>query len=445
MTVARAGSDEHPEARRVRTRRCGILLALLLLAGCSGSSSGSEGATNTTTAKSSTTCAWNVRADRETMNIAYPDTAATYWTMSYALAPDEHLELAGQFPDARYASFITYGPIGGPIDSLTDDEIEPDAGATNPFRPSDGDGTTDATGDSYTVQVRSDQQPTDETNQIGAVPPDDFEAPATTEPTEGEEPATRMRLGSGGDDAVEGTVIYRVYLPRDDADPTGGAGLPAVTIVKGDERTAVPTCEEPGASQAAIDIVNSYDRKFDEPPSTPIFIRPTPNQVNLYPNPDNVYVATLLAHEPGRIAVIRGRAPTFPDTRAGDPITGDEQVRFWSMCTNEARQRYPVTACASDDEVALDADGWYTFVIATAEDRPEETTATEGATIIDWGSTDVAVVLLLRNMVANPSFHEATDAVEPGALTGSMGDYSPTGAYCDVETFEQGGYQACGL
>ncbi|MEZ5205021.1 MAG: hypothetical protein R2701_11770 [Acidimicrobiales bacterium] len=37
------------------------------------------------------------------MNIAYPDTAATYWTMSYALAPDEHLELAGQFPGARYA------------------------------------------------------------------------------------------------------------------------------------------------------------------------------------------------------------------------------------------------------------------------------------------------------------------------------------------------------
>ncbi|MEZ5205022.1 MAG: hypothetical protein R2701_11775 [Acidimicrobiales bacterium] len=72
--------------------------------------------------------------------------------------------------------------------------------------------------------MRSDQQPTDETNQIGAVPPDDFEAPATTEPTEGEEPATRMRLGSGGDDAVEGTVIYRVYLPRDDADAVRWSG-----------------------------------------------------------------------------------------------------------------------------------------------------------------------------------------------------------------------------
>ena len=46
---------------------------------------------------------------------------------------------------------------------------------------------------------------------------------------------------------------------------------------------------------------------------------------------------------------MRGKAPTFPDTRAGQPVTGNEQVRYWSMCTNEYRKPYPVSFCKRDD------------------------------------------------------------------------------------------------
>jgi hypothetical protein len=45
-------------------------------------------------------------------------------------------------------------------------------------------------------------------------------------------------------------------------------------------------------------------------------------------------------------------------TRATEPITGAEQVRFRSMCTNELRKPYPVTDCAADDETELDDDGF---------------------------------------------------------------------------------------
>ncbi|HMT26256.1 MAG TPA: hypothetical protein PKD07_18150, partial [Microthrixaceae bacterium] len=78
-------------------------------------------------------CAWAVRADKETLNIAYPDTSATYWATSYQLAEGQHLELRGTLPQAEYASLITYGPSGGALDALTDHEIELDEGAANPL------------------------------------------------------------------------------------------------------------------------------------------------------------------------------------------------------------------------------------------------------------------------------------------------------------------------
>jgi hypothetical protein len=256
-----------------------------------------------------------------------------------------------------------------------------------------------------------------------------------------------MLLGGGGDAAVTGTVLYRVYLPNDRSDATGGAGLPDVRLVEASgEATAIATCASPGPSQAALDIANNYDRPVQPPPATPTFIRPQQASVNLYPNPDNVYVATTTVYQPGRIVVVRARAPTFPDTRHGGKVTGNEQVRFWSMCTNELRKPYPATMCASDDETKVDGDGFYTYVISTAADRPTDTPATTGSTWLEWGSTDVPALLLLRNMLPNPSFAEAATRVRPGELAANvMKDFAPRGAYCAKTTFEQGGAAACGL
>ena len=170
-----------------------------------------------------------------------------------------------------------------------------------------------------------------------------------------------------------------------------------------------------------------------------MFIRPKGSAANLYPNPDNVYVATIVHHEPGRIVVVKGKAPTFPDPTDGRPIGGDEQVRYWSMCTNEWRKPYPVTECATDAETAVDDSGTYTYVISTPEDRPANATEANGVTWLDWGSTDVDALLLMRHMLASPSFPESAVNLEPGALaTTSMGPYAPRGAYCTTSEFEAG-------
>ncbi|QYG95161.1 hypothetical protein HC251_23860 [Iamia sp. SCSIO 61187] len=382
-------------------------------------------------------CAWPVRADEVTQNVAYPDTAATYWALSYALADGEELELAGTYPVARYASFITYGPAGGAIDVLTDSDIVPDPGGANPFAGDEGPPGT------YTVRLTRDEPQTDAGSapdvlaaRRGAVAPEaSGGAPAPTFP-EGEGPPEVVGVlgsGVGDDDVVAGTVIYRVYLAAGD-DPAGGP-LPEVAVVGADgDRTPVPPCAEPAASPRAVELAEANGPPTDrEAPPQPIFVRPETGTANLFPNPDNVYIATIASHRPGVVAVVTGRAPTFGL---------DGQVRYWSLCTNEYRKPYPVSHCVADEDVVLDDEGRFTFVISTPEDRPATATTEAGVTWVDWGSTEHDAVLLLRHMLADPAFAESAVNAEPGALArDSMGAYAPDGRYCTVAAFEADGPQ----
>lgn len=418
-----------------------IAATVLFLAACSDSDDapGADGEA----------CAWPVEAGKDIQNIAYPDTSARYWAFTYSLAEGESLVIKGTYPDARYFSFITYAATGGALGVLADRDIDPDEGDSNPFRGEDGDGAQ-----RYTIVVG------DPTGAEGAIPnwltsvavPS---SPGVANPVQPEaEGLPELSLpanvvGSGGENGTIGTIIYRVYVPASDDDWSGGAGLPEVSVRSGDgTTTAVPSCATSGPSENALEIVERYGPATDTvPPPLPIFVRPGgPATNNLYPNPDNIYVATIIDHEPGRIAVLRGKAPSFPDTRAGDPITGEEQVRFWSLCTNEYTKPYPVTECARDEQVALDGDGFFTFVISIPEDRPSNAVPEEGVTWLDYGNTDLPSVLLFRQMLPAADFEEAATHLALGQLAyPAMGDYAPIGAYCATADFEANGAAGCGL
>jgi len=412
-----------------------LVLVIALGAGCGGDEGGGGASPSSASSPApgdAAVCAWATRADEETQNVAYPDTAATYWGLSYALAAGEELELTGTYPDARYASFITYGPAGGAIDVLTDRDIVPDADGTNPFTGGSDDGT-------YTVRLTGDEPQTaagSAPNVLAArrgevAPEASGGAPAPTLPPGQDPPVPEDLLGSGAgtDDAVGGTVLYRVYLAADEDDPAGGA-LPEVAVVDADGgRTPIPTCAEPAANPRALELAEANGPPTDrEAPSQPIFIRPQTGTANLFPNPDNVYIATIAFHRPGVVAVVTGRAPTFG---------ADGQVRYWSLCTNEYRKPYPVSHCVADEDVVLDDEGRFTFVVSTPEDRPATATAEAGVTWLDWGSTEVDDLLLLRHMLPDPCFPESAVNAEPGALArDSMGAYAPEGRYCTVADFE---------
>jgi hypothetical protein len=456
---------------RIRRSSLPALLALAAVAGCADDGGGSaddatpttDPVTRGTTVEPVEGCAWGVRADEDVLNIAYPDTAATYWSIAYDLAPGEALELRATYPAARYASYISYGPNGGAIDVLTDRDIVPDDGSTNPFA-----GDPDVAGPhDYTVVISGDRAAADDPNVLGAAPDEDREpgVPATspttaaadagtsstTSPTStdaGGTTATTLAtiFGSGGDGAVQGSTLLRVYVPDDEDDPAGGVALPSVTLVASDgTRQAVATCETSGPSPRAVELVEANGPPTDRPaPPQPVFVRPEAGAARLFPNPDNVYIATIVEHRPGRVVVVQGRAPTHPDAAAGRPVGGDEQVRYWSLCTNEYRKPYPVSSCVIDRDVVLDDEGRYTFVISTPEDRPTNATASEGVTWLDWGSTEVNNLLLMRHMLASPDFPESAIGLEPGSLASAgMGDYAPVGTYCDTATFETGGAPAC--
>lgn len=357
-------------------------------------------------------CAWPNKTTRETLNVAYPDTGATYWSMGYNLLVGDQILIDGTYPDARYMSFITYNLAGNVVDGITDRDVSPDVGSLNPFAD-----PTAPRGGRYGLVI---------SNGVSAGTPDNV-------------------LATGG---ITGTLIYRSYVSSLPGDPTGGVGLPTVSVRRVDGSVVpIGTCSSPTADSSVIDLINLFGPATDLPAQQPPQFKRPATVAGLFANPDNGYVAAVAAFQAGRVVVIRGTAPAVPDTLAGQsPAASGTDLRYWSMCTNEYRKPYPVTACAYDTQVPLDAGGRYTIVASAAADRPANATTLNGVTWLDWGSTAQDMVLIMRNMLPSASFNESVFSVTPGQpASTTMGAYAPVTAGCSTATFESGGATACGL
>jgi hypothetical protein len=371
-------------------------------------------------------CTWPLVATLDTFNIAGPDANATYWIMPYILPPGSTLLVRGSYPFARYFSFTTNigQPGGGGFDvlaGLADRAIAPDPGSSNPFV--SGAAPADLARRRYTVRV----------------------TPGGGEG--GSSSANTLPSQASGKEEQVGLLIYRLYMPDDPADRPGGVPLPDLTLVDaaGGERRLTPGT---AAEQATwMPPFEAFVRTvlLGAPP----VVLPSGAQAprfapvifpGLAPNPDNRYLGAELVWAPGRVAVLRGRAPTFPNTRTGVSITGPGQLRYWSFGTIEYRQPYPTIGGVADEAIPLNADGNYTVVISTAEDRPANATAANGVAWVPWGDPSVPVMVLLRHMLPAPDFAQASRRVPDGATPEEtqaiMGSYYPVAAYCDRARFE---------
>ena len=114
-------------------------------------------------------CSWPTKSDLDTLNVAFPDEAATYWVTRYTGVPGAEIVIRGRYPDARYFSFHIYDEALRPIDSVADFETTPDGS---------GGYTTGFT----------------------------FEAPQS------------------------GALMYRVYVSGVPGDPAGGVPLPDISL-----------------------------------------------------------------------------------------------------------------------------------------------------------------------------------------------------------------------
>ena len=416
-------------------------------------------------------CSWWLETTPQTMNVAFPDTSATYWTTPYLALPGMSIEVAGSFPETRFLAFTAYNNAGGVYDSatgapsqITDFDIVPAPSSPQPNPWAETSAPNTPAGGTFTVTLRDDVDPGD-INALPILPPDP--QPQGTAP------------------ANLGFLVMRVYLPEGDAQDVA---LPKLTVVdaKG-KRTALPACS--GKGTAAIGKIGKAAKFLsimkqikagtwptpqpapcttdpDGCPPENSFFRATSATTNsFFPNDANAYASMLFTPTPGEVVVIKMLAPTTPWNVEGGttPVpwpNDDYQLRYWSVCNNVYAAPYPVVAnpkpkkgmtygCVADNAAVRDDAGYVTIAISPPRSRPSNATTANG---VNWLPTSVSKpkdveMVALRNMLASAGFANAIQNVPSGsnaaATAAAMGDYYPEVAVCTTADFERSGAAGC--
>lgn len=445
------------------------IIALLLAAVCASACSRSSSSSTDTSSSGGTDsgsggntalplgigCAWEVVSDADVTNVLYPDAAAMYWLAVIPNIPGARLRVDGLYPDARYFSFNVYDPLLRPVDAVADYQIAPKVSGRNPFAKKGV-----AYGSGYRAYV-----------DFGTKP----DSPA----------ANTIYSGSinTGNSTVQNpflTVLaYRIYVPADGL--RGKVSLPQLTIEAADgsrDIGTLPNCDAPllpnvGGTLPSLGVntllaSTTYPEVLSElpypvatyPASTRVFYGlpdsyigilrnvtgiPLPVDSSSLPltggggflsNKDNAYTTTAFGRDHGSLFLFRARAPTYR-TEQGVSF-GQEQTRYWSICQNEfATQRY--VACARDEQVPIDDQGFYTIAISDESLRPGNATAEHDIAWLPWGAYPDGL-LIYRQLLASKDFTPAIRNVPQGTdPAGVMGDYFPQSTYCDPKVFESAG------
>ncbi|BBA36093.1 hypothetical protein sS8_4163 [Methylocaldum marinum] len=395
---------------------------------------------------------------------------AVYWFIQGIPVhpPGGHFRFRGEFPAARYMSWQNHDFVGNSMALLADTDIVPDRGQ-NPFQPD----TPYSPGSAYTVDL--------------------LDIPPEVRPSR---PANILYGGYryDGRETEYNAVAYRVYLPDPGTDALGGVPRPDFYFVVDDpEKTSEEDirkmCEEMRGIQetvkeAVIALVEGTESSDDgqnpllsdgmqenprrhvidgpsatgafPQPSTSLFdsdwalywaVTPNPNGRGTFFNAQTGYLLVLLNPSRDEVTVMRFRAPTFPDTQGvqtgdgtPDEISGNEQLRYWSLCMHDTASLWSTAGCLYDAQVIRDDDGYVTFAVSAPESRP--------ANAANWlPAAGSLPALILRHMQPNPAFTEAVlyysgAKADPAAIAAHMGEYFPLVGTCARTEFER---DRCGL
>lgn len=379
-------------------------------------------------------CDWGPRLGGSgSVTVGNTDSLASYWTYRFAKVAGTELVLKGTFPDSRFMSLSAdLLPRGGRVtgagpqqDTLYDQEIVPSTGSYNPFSSAP---STAGQARNYTIRVVFTAKPA---------------TPAANTLYLGDAVATDpARL-------PDYELWYRIYNPDDPASPKGGVPLPKVTW---QTTTGIPIApgtrcgvEVPLVGATARSLDGSIDFPVPLPQSSagdPTFARISGGSGESA-NSAGEYLTASVDRNDGNFVVIHGKAPTFPNTQAGDEPYDGGEVRYWSFCGSFQRNIW----CTADFETAVDASGHYTLVVSDPSQKPTNATAANGVTWRPLGGLDPQETIVYRHILRDPSFDYAIAEVPPGADAATaqsvMDDYYPEARYCDKATFESGGWSAC--
>jgi hypothetical protein len=420
-------------------RRCLVVAAVAVVV---GSIVFSPAAALASSAGVNPQCSWNIQIGGSQADATFPDTGARYWGAAFQIPPGGYLEIQGQYPHARYFSFETYTAESQAIDGLYDAQIAPDPGSVNPYVPG---AHRDSEHRDYTVYIVNGKVPTS------------GRAPNTI--------YTSTTDGSKSEPTGFAQIGYRIYLPDIGRDDTGGVGLPTITSVSSDGSRMLElggcqiiTLPDLGAQQISAALGEGFPisgpgvlglnplrwRKYTNP-VTAYSAALLDNQLTsseyqqaasefdatlpsggFFENVDTAYLFAVADREFGQVLALRGQVPTTPQTTLGQPIMGNGQMRYWSLCAFS--QASSVYGCADDSDIPAKNHHHFLVVLSTAAARPSNASAQCGVNWIPLGAA-TQTVLLLRNMLPAPSFRDAVQNATVGTEQQTLGPYYPIGSY----------------
>ncbi len=350
----------------------------------------------------------------------FPDLHAVYWAYRFdASAPyavNTAFRIHGQFAYARNTSFHFYPTLSEnrAFSFLSDINIVPDAGSTNPFLPG---ANRHATNRWYTIWL----VPADSAR---AGQPNTLVAPV---------------------DSSISKLLLRVYRP-DSGYSNGGVPLP--TIEAFDDDTGEPVnC--PLALRAIVSPIDYSSWPTHEPEVSFYHLATS----GFYANDENQYlVADLSPNKYSQILVLRFYAPTFLDTYQHPEavFTGNEEVRFMSLCMG-GQTSTKTSECIADDQFTRAQSGYYNVVLGPPNRADIRTAAiARGYNYVGWYS--LTPIVVFRQMLPRADFVGSVARVPLFDYTKPMADqraenfigiYAPVGRYCSVPSFMNGG--TCGM
>ncbi len=429
----------------------GVIAASLLLAACGASgvptSLASSVPSDSGAARDERDCLWLLDSR---INTLFPDRYAQYWVAALVIPPGGAVTIDGEFPAARYISFNLYDEQLAPIDALTDVEIVPAAGSTNPFVEA---ANRYASPRAYQLRL------------IPAVPPAD---PAQRAPNTLYSART---LGPVAVPANLAVLFYRRYVPDVGRE---AAALPRIRFELADGRSISgpaacgaldrlsfaipdlaalpdPVADLPVNTAAFVDLLwlkffsavsSQGNRVFATPLGPAVYETigsPTEGGGGFASNRDNRYIYASISQQLGPVVALHGRFPSAPVTSDGrSPMPGGS-MRYWSICTNDGNT-LAVFSCLYDEQLRTDVAGRGIIVVSRDGDRPANATEACGISWLDWGAADNAV-LIYRHMLPQPEavFPQAIQYIPgpPGQFEASvMGEYFPYGHHMSRAEFE---------
>ncbi len=409
-------------------------------------------------------CFWIGPVSYKSYNIAYPDEGAVYWGASFQLPGEaSHLEIEGAFPNARYLSYHAYDQLTQPTTALLDVDLLPSQGA-NPFV------SADKSGGRYVVRV-------------------------VASPAPEKQAANTLYLGGLEQRNNRLPLVLRIYAPAKSTDLTGGTGLPQASLVMKDGRRlhGEAMCRAinspiPGEQVREIPSVameKSVWQALQNDPETPTGFPARPQvewlkfwggaisvariipgsgrefleqaiadsasgklskASGFYANHHNEYIDAYISEEFGELVVIEGKLPTTP-ANGWDITSGEYDLRYWSMCTNESLVTTAFADCVFDSNVEVDSERIYTIVVSKAANRPENAREECGVTWLNWGErgdgagNPAFAHLILRNMLGEDFPQSVQNVRAMATAQEDMGAYFPAARYSSRKAFEAKGCQ----